>query len=143
MATVQDLVASTDLPEGSKPRLKDVMQQIGYAQASAVDSVVSKLTMDDLETAANTAGLDPPLTIWEKRALLAQFKPSGQRAMADRRAIWNAPLLAIEATCEVCRCCGLPAQSDCLQWSASARTCSYWAAGRGGGHYGNQVLGSA
>ncbi len=92
MATIQDLVASTDLPDESKPRLMDVMQQIGYDDHSAVDSVVSRLTMQDLETAANTARLKPPLTIREKRALLAQLQPSGKQVMVKRRACWTATL---------------------------------------------------
>ena len=92
MVTIQDLVASTDLPADSKPRLKVVIKQIGYAEDHAVDSVLSKLTMDDLETAANMGGLDPPLTIREKRALLAQLQPSGKRVMVERIAFWNSTL---------------------------------------------------
>ena len=92
MATIQDLVASTDLPDKSKPRLKDVMKQIGYAENDVVDSVVSTLTMDDLEKAAKEAGLDPLLTIREQRALLAQLQPSGERVTVERRAFWNSML---------------------------------------------------
>ena len=71
MATIQDLVASTDVPDESKPRLRDVMKHIGYAENDAVDSVVSTLTMDNLEKAANKAGLNPALTIRDQRALPA------------------------------------------------------------------------
>ena len=84
MVTIEDLVASIDLPAASKPRLMVVMKQIGYAEDHAVDSVLSKLTMGDLEEAANMAGLNPPLSIREKRALLEQLQPSGMRVMVDR-----------------------------------------------------------
>ena len=32
-----------------------------------------------------------------------------------------------EARCEVCRCCGPPAQSGCLQWSVNAQIRRCWA----------------
>ena len=53
---------------------------------------MSKLTMDDLEKAANKAGLSPPLTIREQRALLAQLQPSGERVMVERRVFCNSML---------------------------------------------------
>ena len=55
------------------------------------------------------------------------------------RASWKS-----QATAEVCRCCGLPAQSGCLQWSVSTKTCSCWAGSSGAWwYYGIHVLGSA
>ena len=92
MARIQDLVASTDLPDESKPRLKHVIKQIGYAEDDAVDAVVSTLTMDDLEKAANKAGLHPALTTREQRASLAQLQLPGEQVMVERRAFWNAAL---------------------------------------------------
>lgn len=92
MATIQDLVASTDLPDEMKLRLKDVMKQVGYAENDAVDSVVSTLTMEDLEKAAKETGLKPPLTIREQKALLAELRPPGERVMVERWAFWNATL---------------------------------------------------
>ena len=110
MDTIQDLVASTDVPDESKPRLRDVMKQIGYAENDAVDSVVSTLTMDDLEKAANKAGLKPPLTIREQRALLARLQPSGEQVLVVRRAFWNPTLCRVH----------LPFRLDVYRRSAGA-----------------------
>lgn len=40
------------------------MKEIGCAENSAVDSVVSTLSMEDLEKAANKAGLKVELSVW-------------------------------------------------------------------------------
>ena len=70
MVTFQELIASPQLPDVSKQRLQEVMQQIGSRCRDKVDDIVGDLPEVDLEKAAALAKLDPPLTPREKRALL-------------------------------------------------------------------------
>ena len=48
------------------------MQQIGYADGEEVDEIVGALTAEDVKKGAGQAGLDPPLTIRERLALLSK-----------------------------------------------------------------------
>ena len=78
MVTVQELVASTQLPDEGQQRLTAVMKLIGYAESHEVDDIVRGLSEGDLEKAAALAELKPPLTIREMRILLKKARLAGE-----------------------------------------------------------------
>lgn len=127
MATIQDLVTAL-MPDESKARL---MEQLGYDDHNAVDSVVSMLTMQDLETAAKAAGLKPPLTIREKRALLAQLQPAGPgqnvsaqlERLAEGQAVLTEAMRAVQNGVEAIRLVQ-PFNADLLKQSFRPGTAS-------------------
>lgn len=123
MGTVQELVASIDLPDKSKQRLQKVMQQIGYAADEEVDEVVSALTAQDVQNGAGQAGLDPPLIIRERLALLSKTQPAcelvlhvGAGLWVSLRGYWPRPHLW--AVCYDSLTCW-PVQSGCLMGQSS------------------------
>ena len=84
MATVQELIASTQLPEGSKKRLQKVMQKVGYGDNEEVDDTLRELHQVDLEKAGALGKLNPPLTLRETQALLLKTKKAGELVLTVR-----------------------------------------------------------
>ena len=68
--TVQELIASTQLPDESKQRLQQGMQKVGYGDNEDVGDTVRGLHEAQLEKAAALANLKPPLTVRGMQALL-------------------------------------------------------------------------
>ena len=86
MVTIQEVIASTGLPPDGMQRLSRVMQQYGYAEGDTLGVEVQLMTRESLEAAARAAELAPPLTFWERDALLVS---AGKCVVTERKMPWT------------------------------------------------------